>query len=75
MALRSEIMQALLGAIGGPSKPNHDEVEAALMQLADATAAIIRVMPSGTRERLREKFDMQLATGLERQHGLPGDEE
>jgi len=72
MSLSPAMMQALLGAISRPAgKPNRDEIEASLVQLAEAAAAICRVMPAGTADH----FIMQFNMALERQHGPRGDEE
>jgi hypothetical protein len=60
MALAPEVMEALLGAVARTgSKPNADEIEQTLKQLAIATAAIVRVLPPGTRQRYEMMFAME----------------
>jgi len=65
-------MQALLGAISYSSgKPNRDEIEKALEQLAEAAAAVCRPLGAGTADRFMMQFNM----ALERQHHPQGDED
>jgi hypothetical protein len=71
MKLPPEIMQWLLGAVARSPKPHKDEIDEALVQLAEAAAAIIKHRGAGA----REKFEYQLAMALERSHAQPGDEE
>jgi hypothetical protein len=61
MALSPDVMDALLGAIRDPrGKPNADQIEQALQQLAIAAAAICRVLPQGARHRFIEMFSMEV---------------
>ena len=75
MSLSRPMMDALLGAIADPSgsKPNDDEIETTLEQLAEAAAAICRA--AKPHRGVREKFEMQFAVAMERRFSPNQDEE
>ena len=72
MALSPEMKNMVLGAISDArGKPNQEEIEKALEQLAEWAAAICKVMPGGT----SDKFLMQFAMAMERRSGPQPEEE